>query len=192
MKLLFFVASILLILVASMLLMIGAAEARTAAHARTTAAHARTTESHRAIAIGPWQIEANFTKQRKFDRCAMSRSIEEGIEARLTRDKGGLSLTMSSPRWQLPRGKKYPVEFVAGPVSWDGKVAATNETINISLTDKHFNEALKSAEMLEVRAAGKTMKVPLEKSAAALTRLETCYETNSKAVETNPFASPKP
>jgi len=52
--------------------------------------------------------------------------------------------------------------------------------------------ALKSAEMLEVRAAGKTMKVPLDKSAAALTRLESCYETNSKAVETNPFISPKP
>jgi hypothetical protein len=89
-------------------------------------------------------------------------------------------------------GKKYPVEFAAGPVSWDSKVSATNETINISLTDKDFNEALKSAEMLEVRAAGKTMKVPLDKSAAALTRLESCYETNSKAVETNPFISPKP
>jgi hypothetical protein len=97
MKFLFFVASLLL--------MIGSAEARTAAHARTTAAHALTTESHRAIAIGPWQIEASFTKQRKFDRCAMSRTIEEGIETRLTRDKGGLSLTMSSPRWQLPREK---------------------------------------------------------------------------------------
>jgi hypothetical protein len=184
MRFLFFVASLLLIT--------GTAEARTAAHARTTAGHARTTESHRAIAIGPWQIEASFTKQRKFDRCAMSRTIEEGIETRLTRDKGGLSLTMSSPRWQLPRGKKYPVEFVAGPVSWDGKVSATNETININLTDKDFNEALKSAEMLEVRAAGKTMKVPLDKSAAALTRLESCYETNSKAGETNPFVSPKP
>ena len=84
------------------------------------------------------------------------------------------------------------MEFVAGAVSWDGKVSATNETINVSLTDKHFNEALKSAEMLEVRAAGKTMKVPLDKSAAALKRLESCYETNSKAVETNPFVSPKP
>jgi hypothetical protein len=178
--------------IASLLLMIGTAEARTAAHARSTARHAPTTESHRAIAIGPWQIEASFTKQRKFDRCAMSRTIEEGIETRLTRDKGGLSLTMSSPRWQLPRGKKYPVEFAAGPVSWDSKVSATNESINISLTDKDFNEALKSAEMLEVRAAGKTMKVPLDKSAAALTRLESCYETNSKAVETNPFISPKP
>ena len=185
MKLLFSVASTPLIFVASVLLIIGAAEARTAAHARTT-------ESRRAIAIGPWEIEASFTKQRKFDRCAMSRTIEEGIETRLTRDKEGLSLTMSSPRWQLPRGKKYPVEFVAGQVSCDGKVAATNETINISLTDINFNEALKSAEMLEVRAAGKTIIVPLEKSAAALTRLESCYETNSKAVETNPFASPKP
>jgi hypothetical protein len=34
--------------------------------------------------------------------------------------------------------------------------------------------------------------VSLDKSAAALTRLESCYETNSKAAETNPFVAPKP
>jgi hypothetical protein len=60
------------------------------------------------------------------------------------------------------------------------------------LTDRSFNEALKRANMLEVRGAGSTIKVPLAKSAAALTRLESCYETNSKAAETNPFVAPKP
>jgi hypothetical protein len=30
------------------------------------------------------------------------------------------------------------------------------------------------------------------KSAAALARLESCYETNSKALETNPFVKPSP
>jgi hypothetical protein len=192
MKLLFILASMLLIFIASVLLMIGTAEARTAAHARTTATHARTTESHRAIAIGPWQIEASFTKQREFDRCVMRRTIEEGIETQFTRGSGGLSLMMSSPRWQLQKGKKYPVEFFAGSLGWKAKVSASSEEIRIALTDQHFNEALKSADVLEVRAAGSTIKVPLDKSAAALKRLESCFETNSKATEKNPFIAPKP
>jgi hypothetical protein len=47
--------------------------------------YAQTAKNSRAIAIGPWQIEASFTKNRKFDRCVMRRTIEEGIEAQFTR-----------------------------------------------------------------------------------------------------------
>ena len=68
-------------------------------------AYAQTARNNRAIAIGPWQIEASFTKNRKFDRCVMKRTIEEGIETQFTRGSGGLSLRMSSPRWQLQKGK---------------------------------------------------------------------------------------
>jgi hypothetical protein len=39
-------------------------------------ASAQTATKNRAIAIGPWQIEASFTKNRKFDRCVMRRTIE--------------------------------------------------------------------------------------------------------------------
>ena len=146
----------------------------------------------RAIVIGPWQIEASFTEERKFDRCIMSRSIEDGIETRFMRDESGLSLVMTSPRWELDKGKTYPVEFTAGSTTWKADVAATSEAVRVSLADKRFNEALKNADLLEVRAAGSTIKVPLDKSAAALSRLERCYDVNSKAVETNPFVAPKP
>jgi len=155
-------------------------------------ANAQTTAHNRAITIGPWQIEASFTKNRKFDRCVMRRTVEEGIETQFTRGSGGLSLMMSSPRWQLQNGKKYPVEFFAGSLGWKAKVLASSDEIRIALTDQHFNEALKSADVLEVRAAGSTIKVPLDKSAAAMARLESCFEKNSKATETNPFIAPKP
>jgi hypothetical protein len=64
--------------------------------------------------------------------------------------------------------------------------------VRISLTDKNFIGALKRANTLEIRAARSTIAVPLKKSAAALARLERCYESNNKAAETNPFAAPKP
>ena len=69
---------------------------------------------------------------------------------------------------------------------------ATKNSVAIDLTDQHFNEALRSADLLEVRAAGSTIKVPLDKSATALARLDSCFDKNSKAVETNPFVAPKP
>jgi hypothetical protein len=146
----------------------------------------------RAVAIGPWQIEASFTEQRKFDRCVMSRTTEEGVETRFTRDEGGLSLSMSSPRWELDKGGKYTVEFAADAFVWSTMVSATSDAVRASLTDRPFNDALKSAEMLEVRGAGSTLKISLDKSAAALTRLENCFEANSRAVEKNPFVAPSP
>jgi hypothetical protein len=66
---------------------------------------------------------------------------------------------MWSPRWQLQKGKRYPVEFFAGSLGWKGKVSASIDEIRIALTDQHFNDALKSADILEVRAAGSTIKV---------------------------------
>lgn len=146
----------------------------------------------KAVAIGPWQIEASFTEERKFDRCVMSRTTEDGVETRFTRNEGGLSLSMSSPRWQLGKGESYAVEFAADSHIWSSTVSATKDSVRVALTDRSFNEALRSADILEVRGAGSTIKVPLDKSAAALSRLESCYETNSKAVETNPFVAPKP
>ena len=158
----------------------------------TNTAHAQTAKGSRSISIGPWQIEASFTKSCKLDRCVMRRTIEEGVETQFIRGPEGLSLMMSSPRWELQKGKKYPVEFFAGTQGWKANVSAASDEIRITLTDEHFNDELKSADLLEVRAAGATIKVPLDKSAAALARLESCFETNSKATQTNPFVAPKP
>lgn len=144
------------------------------------------------VSIGPWQIDASFTEERKLDRCVMSRMTKDGIEARFTREQDGLSLVMTSPRWELDKGKTYPVEFVAGSTSWKAEVTATSDAVHISLADQLFNDALKKANSLEVRAAGKTITVALNRSAAAFARLERCYQTNNKAGETNPFVAPKP
>lgn len=113
----------------------------------------------------------------------MSRTTEEGIEARLTRDEGDLMLAMTSPRWRLESGKTYPVKLAAGSVTWESKVAATTNTVRVALTEPRFMDALRLADMLEVRAAGSVIRVPLDKSAAALERLERCY----RSIETNPF-----
>jgi hypothetical protein len=148
--------------------------------------------SEKAIAIGPWQIEASFTESDDFDRCVMSRTTEDGIETRISRDKDGLALAMSSPRWKLDKGKKYDVEFAAGRITWKSDVAATSQAVRVALTDQKFNDALRTADQLEVRGAGSTIRVSLDKSAAALSRLDSCYETNIKAIETNPFVAPNP
>ena len=144
------------------------------------------------ISIGPWQIGANFTEERKLDQCVMSRTTKDGIEARFTREEDGLSLVMTSPRWELDKGKAYPVEFVAGSAAWKADVTAASDAVSVSLTDQLFNDALKKANSLEVRAAGKTITVALNRSADAFARLERCYQTNNKAGETNPFVAPKP
>jgi hypothetical protein len=120
----------------------------------------------------------------------MSRTTEEGIEARLTRDGGGLNLTMTSPRWRLEPGKSFPIELVAGTVTWETKVAATLNAVRVALTEARFNDGLRVADILEIRGAGSAIRVPLDKSAAAMERLERCYENNRRSTETNPFIAP--
>lgn len=166
------------VILLSMLIMCGSVQAQSA-------------EETEAVLIGPWKIEASFTKDQKFDRCTMGRVTDNGLEARFTRDEGGTSLTLTSQKWKLESGKAYPVEFAAGSVRWKTDVTATADTVRVALTDERFNKALRNADRLQVRGAGATLNIPLDKSAAALARLERCYETNRNAGETNPFVEPK-
>ena len=155
-------------------------------------APAQSASEPQAVSIGPWQIEASYTKDQKFDRCMMSRTTETGLKAVFARDEAGTSLTLTSERWKLDSGKTYAVEFAAGSTVWKADVTATSDTVRVPLTDARFNKALRNANRLEVRGAGATLKVPLEKSADALARLDRCYDTNKDASETNPFVAPKP
>ena len=93
------------------------------------------------ISIGPWQIDASFTEERKLDRCAMSRTTKDGIEARFTREADGLSLVMTSRRWELEKGKTYAVEFSSGSTAWKADVTATSDAVRVALTDQLFNNA---------------------------------------------------
>jgi hypothetical protein len=60
----------------------------------------------------------------------------------------------------------------------------------MDLKDKKFAAGLRTANALNVVAAGATIRVPLDKSTVAFDRLEKCVEKNNRAVETNPFVAP--
>ena len=156
---------------------------------QSAAVEAQSLRDSQAVGIGPWLIEATY-KSGKFERCVMSRTTEEGIEARLTKDGGGLTLTMTSPRWRLEQGKSYPIELAAGSVTWETKVVATINTVRVALTERRFTDGLRLADVLDIRGAGSVIRVPLDKSAAGMERLERCYENNRRSTETNPFIAP--
>jgi hypothetical protein len=139
--------------------------------------------------IGPWSIEATF-KGDKFDRCSINRTLQDDIVATFVRTSDGLSLELGSPNWKLDRGKDYPVKMTLGPLSFDTEVAAEPNSVSMDVNDKKFETGLRSANALNVVAAGATIRVPLDQSTAAFERLEQCVEKNSKAVETNPFVVP--
>jgi hypothetical protein len=63
--------------------------------------------------------------------------------------------------------------------------------VTIQLADRAINERLRAADVLEVKGEGATLRVPLDGSTAALARLDSCFDKDSRGgVETNPFVSP--
>jgi hypothetical protein len=140
--------------------------------------------------IGPWEIEATF-KADKFDRCSISRTLQDDVVASVVRTSDGLTLVLESPNWKLDRGKQYPVRMTLGPLSRETEVAAEPNSVSIEVDDKKFNAGLRTASALSVVGAGATIRVPLDKSTVALDRLDKCFEKNSRAIETNPFVEPK-
>jgi hypothetical protein len=81
--------------------------------------------------------------------------------------------------------------LVAGSWSVDAKASAQTKGVTIALTNRPLNERMRIANVLEVRGEGATLPVPLDGSAAALSRLETCFVKNSRqSSDTNPFVAP--
>lgn len=139
--------------------------------------------------IGPWEIEAVF-KGDKFDRCSINRSLQDEIVARFIRNGDGLTLQLESPNWRLERGRDYPVKMTLGPMSFDTEVAAEPNSVSMGIKDDKFETGLRSANALNVVAAGATIHVPLDKSTVAFERLAQCVEKNDRAVQANPFVVP--
>ena len=141
------------------------------------------------ITVGPWTIGTSY-KADKFDNCSMSRSTE-GIEITFLRTPDGLLLFLQSQKWKLEPGKAYTIRLVAGSRSVEAKALAESKAVTIALIDRSINERLRTADVLEVRGEGATLRVPLDGSTAALARLDACFDKNSRAgVDTNPFVSP--
>ena len=119
----------------------------------------------------------------------MSQSFES-LEVTFVRGSGGLSLVLSDQKWKLERGQSYPVKLVAGSQSFQGKAVAEGKSVTI-VPDRQLAAALRLANALEVRGEGKTIPISLDKSAAALERLDGCYEKKTRDnADTNPFLAP--
>ncbi|MGB7781920.1 MAG: hypothetical protein WCF86_10455 [Pseudolabrys sp.] len=118
----------------------------------------------------------------------MSRSAGE-LGVTFLRAQDGLLVLLDSPKWKLNRGKTYPVRLVAGSRSVEAQAQAEAKSVTIALEDAQLNSKLRIASVLEVRGDGATLRVPLDGSAAAFERLETCFGKRETA-ETNPFVAP--
>jgi hypothetical protein len=141
------------------------------------------------VTVGQWAIATSY-KGDGFDGCSMSRSTGE-LGITFFRAQDGLMLFLDSQKWKLERGKAYSVRLVAGGRAVEAKALAESKAVTIALVDGVLNERLRTADVLEVRGEGATLRVPLDGSTAALGRLETCFDKNSRAgVDTNPFVSP--
>lgn len=155
----------------------------------STGALGQQSDDDSSLMIGPWRIEVT-TKGNKFDRCSMSRQANDDINATILRASDGLTLVLDSSKWKLERGKQYPVDLAIGSRRWSARASADRDAVTIALTEPGLVEMIRKANVLEVRGEGSTISVPLDKSMAALDRLETCFEKNSRSPETNPFVAP--
>jgi hypothetical protein len=141
------------------------------------------------VKVGPWTIATTY-KADKFDDCTMT-SSSEGIGISFVRNQDGLILVLDSPKWKLDRGKSYSVRLVAGSRSVEAKAFAETKNVTIALADRPFNWSLRTASVLIVRGEGASIRAPLDGSAAALERLEACFDKNQRQnAETNPFVAP--
>ncbi len=141
------------------------------------------------VTVGPWTI-ATYYKGDTFDGCSMNRSVAD-LDMTFLRTQDGLRLVLDSQKWKLERSKAYPVRLVAGSRSVEAGALAESKAVTIALADRALNERLRTTNVLEVRGEGATLRVPLDGSAAALGRLQACFDKNSQErVETNPFVAP--
>jgi hypothetical protein len=141
------------------------------------------------VTVGSWSIATTYNAD-KFESCTMTRSAA-GLGVVFVRNQDGLLLLLDSPKWKLERGKAYSVHLIAGSQSVEAKALAESKAVTIALAERPFNEKLRTANVLEVRGEGARINVPLDRSAAALERLDLCFEKNSReSAETNPFVAP--
>jgi len=146
-------------------------------------------EDGRSTNLAPWEIEA-IHKIEKIDRCTINRPLQDGIVARFVRTHDDLSLELESPNWKLERGKNYPVKLSVGTLNLDVEVAAEPDSVSMNIDDKKLENALRNASVLNIVAAGATIRVPLDKSELAFDALAQCVEEKSDAVAANIFCSP--
>jgi hypothetical protein len=141
------------------------------------------------VSVGAWTIATTY-KADKFENCTMTRSVTD-LGVVFIRNHDGLILSLDSAKWRLERGKAYSVNLSAGSQSVEAQALAESKSVIIALANRPFNERLRTANTLEVRGEGATLRVPLDGSAAGLDRLDLCFEKNVRqSPEANPFVAP--
>ena len=141
------------------------------------------------VLIGPWTISTTHHAD-KFVSCSMNRSASD-LEITFVKKQDGLLLTLHLPKGKLERGKAYTVKLLAGPRAAEAKALAEKTGVTIAFVDGALNERLRTANVLEVRGEGATLRVPLDKSAIAFDRLDRVLKgISGKSPETNPFVAP--
>ena len=144
--------------------------------------------SERAETVGPWMISTDHGGY-DLDGCAMSRSIE-GMDVTFLRNRDTTLLFLQSQKWNLENGKAYAVRVAAGSRSVVAKALAKSNAVTIELADRLLLRSLSTADTLEVRGEGATLRIRLDGSTAALARLNACLDRNNRVgAETNPFVS---
>ena len=121
------------------------------------------------MSVGPWTIVTSF-KAERFDSCTMSRSADN-LNITFVRSHEGL-LLLNSSKWKLDRRKAYDVLLVANSRSVQAKALAETKSVTIALPDRPLGERVRTANILEVKGEGATLRVPLDASAVALERLD--------------------
>src|SRR5499427_7855531 len=134
---------------------------------------------YQTVTISPWAIATNY-KTDKFESCTMRRSAGD-LGITFERAQDGLVVRLDSPKWELNRGKAYPVRLVAGSRSVDAQALAETKSVTIAFEDPRLNSELRLANVLEVRGEGATLRVPLDGSSTAFERLETCFNKRETA-----------
>ena len=156
---------------------------------RSPAASSEAHTEEQTMRVGPWAIGTSY-KADELVGCTMNRSTE-GMDITFLRTPDNFLLFLQSQKWNLERGKVYTVRLIAGSRSVEAKALAESKAVTVTLADCSLNESLNTADILEVRGEGATLRVPLDGSTAALARLDACLERSNRAgSEANPFVPP--
>jgi hypothetical protein len=97
----------------------------------------------------------------------MNRSTE-GMDVTFLRNRDTTLLLLQSQKWNLEHGKTYTVRVAAGSRSVVAKALAKSKALTIELADRFLLRSLSTADTVEVRGEGATLRVPLDGSTAAL------------------------
>ena len=155
----------------------------------TNAAFAQQRTDSQVVTVGPWSIATTYEAD-NFENCTMTRSTPD-LEVAFIRNQEGMLLSLDSQEWKLERGKAYAVRLNAGSHSLEAKALAESKSVTVALADPSFNKRLRTANLLEIRGEGATLRVPLDGSAAGFDRLDQCFEKNVRqSPESNPFVTP--